>query len=194
MLKTELTCYECSYCNKKYSKEEDCLKCENKHLETFNGEKTRFESFKTELANMYAKKNVRPKVIVKETVTVTEEYDTGEVDSDGNPIMGTREVEKLVDKEILGEVPVIHCSKCLRLIHENATFFKSLGYILCLECAIPFLRVFAKNYMNFRNIFSSIDTSSNSDNNSSEDSTSIVDKNEKNCSCCGEIRDLLWRG
>lgn len=150
MLKKETICYECDYCGKKYDTEEDCSKCEAKHLDLFNAESSRFEGFKTELANIYTKKLVRPKIITKEKVIKTIKVDSGEKDSEGNPILIDKEVIEFVDKETIGELPNIHCSKCLKKIPENALFVKVFSSILCTECSLPVFRLFAKLYGEFK--------------------------------------------
>lgn len=189
MIKKEMLCFECSYCNRKYDNEEACLACEAKHLDQFTAEQNRFDAFKVELSNIYSKKNIRPKIINKKKVIETITVDTGQVDEHGQPIMQEQQVEKWVNEEILGDVPVIHCSKCLRLIHENAIYLKAFGYILCLECALPLFRNFAKNYTNFRNNFANL-VGNNTITPGENLSTPSTPSNDHNCSCnCSFLDD-----
>jgi hypothetical protein len=137
MIIKEIQCYECAYCGHKYANEEDCARCEAKHENTFIAEEGRFDTFKTEIDKIESKKHVRPINII--------EVDTGNVDQNDDPIMETQEVP--------GDLQILHCSKCLKQIHENSIYVEAFGYYLCLECAVPLFRIFSRNYMTFRTQF-----------------------------------------
>lgn len=153
MITKELTCYECSYCGRKYNKEEDCAACESRHLDSFNTENSKFTTFRADLSNVYSRVNTRPSTVSTVTKEVEEEYDTGEKDENGNAIMATRTVEKEVEEITYGDVPILHCSRCSKLINENETFLRFFGHILCVECSTPILKYFNKIYTAFTAYF-----------------------------------------
>lgn len=153
MIIREIQCFECSYCNKKYDTEAKCLSCERLHENNFSAELGRFDTYKTELTNFYNKKNVRPTVSITEQVTTIEQVPTGELDSSGNPITTPTEVTRNVTRETTGAVPEIYCAKCLKPILENALYMKAYNNILCLECVLPILQLFSKNYLTFKTQF-----------------------------------------
>lgn len=195
MITKAVTCYECAYCGKKYASEEDCLKCESMHLDKFNAEEAKFSTSRTELANVYSRQNTRPYVITKEKVTETIEVDSGEVDENGDPIMVPREVEREVEKKIEGDVPILHCSRCSRLIGENDTYLKAFGHVICLECGLPILKYFGAMYTTFKTYFenfigestphhSHCRCSTGSEPSIIPDSESKADESDASCSCC----------
>jgi len=161
LITKNIVAFECSYCGTKFDNENECLRHEAKHLDSFNSEKTRFDKFVEELVDINIVKNVRPEETVTKTVTVTEMVPTGDIDTDGNPVMEPTEVEKEVEETVLGDLPTIYCSKCMKPVGENHSYIKVFGYNLCMDCMIPVLQSFAKNYTNFKSQFLTYMNSSN---------------------------------
>jgi hypothetical protein len=84
-----------------------------------------------------------------------EEQLRGEKDRFNTFLKELSEVEvKKHEKPIDSDLPILHCSKCLRLIHEDSYYVSAFNYILCLEDSVPIFKIFAKNYMNFKFQFS----------------------------------------
>lgn len=164
MIKKEITCFECGYCGAKFDNEDKCLRHEAMHAEEFNSEKNLFDKFVTELSEVTVNTNA------KETITNEE---TGEVTEN---------------------VPVVYCSKCMRPIAEDQDYVSAFGYTLCLDCAIPMLKSFAKNYGNFKAQFLTYMNTTNpyfsrfvvdDKGNITEDRCKgLIIRNPDNC-CCG---------
>ena len=137
MIEKELHVWLCGYCNCKFTDQVECVKCETCHENKFSAENGRFTTFKSEITGIVSHKHTRPMTTVQ-TQTGT--------DTEGNPTYSQTQVP--------GDLQTLHCSRCLRLIHENTTYIDAFGQHLCLECAISLLRIFARNYLTFRQQFS----------------------------------------